>query len=242
MVFYHLFLSMSSMSAPKLSDLQKKISVHFNNQSALQEALVHRSYVNEHDEAATHNERLEFLGDAVLELAVTQYLYHNFPLPEGELTLLRSALVRKGNLARVAKSLDLGQFILLSKGEEKSGGREKEYLLANTFEALIGAIYIDQGYEASEKFILQFLLPTLDTIIAENLHIDAKSSLQEKAQAQVGITPSYKVIEESGPAHDRLFVMGAYLNEELIATGQGSSKQQAEQAAARIALSSRKWE
>lgn len=229
------------MSAPALSELQEKLAIHFKEPNLLQEALVHRSYVNEHDETASHNERLEFLGDAVLELAVTQYLYHNFPLPEGELTLLRSALVKKDNLAAVATTMDLGQYILLSKGEEKSGGREKNYLLANTFEALIGAIYVDQGYETSEKMILRFLLPTLDKILAENLHIDAKSSLQEKAQASVGITPTYKVIQESGPAHDRLFIMGAYLNDELLATGQGSSKQQAEQAAARIALASKEW-
>ncbi len=230
------------MSAQALSELQTLLGITFKNLAILNEALVHRSYVNEHDEAATHNERLEFLGDAVLELAVTQYLYHNFPLPEGELTLLRSALVKKDNLAAVAKALNLGQFIFLSKGEEKSGGRDKNYLLANTFEALIGAIYVDQGYEAGEKMILQFLLPTLDTILKENLHIDAKSSLQEKAQASVGITPTYKVIQESGPAHDRLFIMGAYINEELLATGQGSSKQQAEQAAARIALTTKEWQ
>lgn len=229
------------MSAPALSELQSQLNIEFKDQKLLYEALVHRSYVNEHDEAASHNERLEFLGDAVLELAVTNYLYQNFPLSEGELTLLRSALVKKDNLAAVAKALRLGDYILLSKGEEKSGGREKNYLLANTFEAVIGAIYLDQGYEASEKMILEFLLPTLDTIIAENLHIDAKSSLQEKAQASVGVTPTYKVIEESGPAHDRLFIMGAYINDELLATGQGSSKQQAEQAAARIALATKQW-
>jgi ribonuclease-3 len=225
-----------------VSDLQTKLGIVVQNSTLLEQALTHRSYINEHPELEHHNERLEFLGDAVLELVITEHLYHQYPHSEGALTLLRSALVKKDSLAAIAKAIDLGAFILLSKGEEKSGGREKSYLLANTMEAVIGAIYLDQGYSTAQALILRLLLPTLDQIIAENLHIDAKSSLQEKAQGLLGITPAYKVLQESGPAHDRLFVMGAYLGEELIATGQGSSKQQAEQTAARSALAIKQWQ
>ncbi len=229
------------LATTKLKELEQKLQVSFTQSNLLEQALLHRSYINEHPEVTHNNERLEFLGDAVLELVVTEYLYENYPLPEGELTLLRSALVRKENLASIARTLDLGQYLFLSKGEEKSGGRSKNYLLANAFEAIIGAIYLDQGFAASKAFLLHTALVTLDTIVANKLHIDAKSLFQEQAQAHMGITPEYKLIDETGPSHDKVFVMGVYLKDELIATGQGPSKQQAEESAARNALAIKQW-
>lgn len=225
----------------ELQKLAKQLQINFSDFSLLEQALLHRSYLNEHPEQSSNNERLEFLGDAVLELVVTEYLYQEYPLPEGELTLLRSAIVKKDNLADIARVLNLGEYLYLSKGEEKSGGREKSYLLANTVEAVIGAIYLDQGLVKTREFITRTVLITLEKIVNEKLHIDSKSLFQEKAQAITSITPEYQVIEESGPAHDRTFMMGVYLNNELIATGKGSSKQSAEQAAARNALAIKQW-
>lgn len=213
----------------------------FKDSSLLEQALLHRSYINEHPEVAINNERLEFLGDAVLELVVTEYLYEHYPLSEGELTLLRSAIVRKENLAAIAKDLHIGEYLYLSKGEEKSGGREKSYLLANAFEAIIGAMYLDQGLAKSKGFLNRTALTTLDSIVANKLHIDAKSLFQEKSQANTGITPEYKLLDEAGPSHAKRFVMGVFLKAEMIATGQGTSKQQAEENAAQNALEVKKW-
>lgn len=224
-------------------ELQSKIGVAFKNLEFYKMAFTHRSFLNENRHLARdHNERLEFLGDAVLELVATEYLFENYKdSPEGELTNWRSALVRGENLARIARSLDLGKELFLSKGEESSGGRDKNFLLANTLEALIGAIYLDHGFGVAKRFIEKFLLVHLEEIIRRGLHIDAKSKFQEISQEKVSITPVYKVLKESGPDHNKTFVMGAYLNDELIAEGSGSSKQEAEQAAAAKALEQKGW-
>ncbi len=226
----------------ELASLNTTLGVQFKNPQLLRSALIHRSYLNEHSDEKENNERLEFLGDAVIELVVTEYLYGHYPeKPEGELTILRSALVRKEHLAEIARGLQLGSYILLSKGEEKSGGREKNYLLANAFEALVGAMYLDTGMNTTGSFIEKQVMTGLEKILAQNLHIDAKSLFQEKSQSIAETTPEYKVLEEAGPDHNKTFVMGVYLAEELIATGQGPSKQQAEQSAARNALQIKKW-
>jgi len=224
------------------SKLEKKIGVRFKNQDLLRTAFVHRSYLNEHrDSGWEHNERVEFLGDAVLELAVTEYLYSHFPNPEGDLTNWRSALVKGEMLAKVARELKLGDYLYLSKGEEHSGGREKEYLLANTFEALIGVLYLEHGYAKAKKFVEKFLLVHLENILKTGEHIDAKSRLQELAQERVMMTPAYQLLHDEGPDHDKIFTMGAYIGERIVGKGSGSSKQAAEQKAAEDALKRLKW-
>ncbi|MFH0820684.1 MAG: ribonuclease III [Candidatus Peregrinibacteria bacterium] len=223
-------------------ELERQIGLHFKNQNLLRQAFVHRSYLNEHKSSSLeHNERLEFLGDAVLELVVTEFLYQNYPNPEGELTNWRSALVKGEMLAKVSKSLGLGELLFLSHGEEKSGGREKSYLLANVFEALIGAIYLEFNYIKARDFIKKFLLVHLKSILHKGEHIDAKSHFQETAQEKTGITPNYKVIHESGPDHAKEFMMGAYISDRLVGKGAGASKQIAEQKAAEDALKRLKW-
>ncbi len=217
--------------------LEETIGLHFKNQELLQTAFVHRSYINEHKASKReHNERLEFLGDAVLELAVTEYLYKNFPNPEGDLTNWRSALVKRETLAQVAGELGLGKLLFLSRGEEHSGGREKSYLLANTLEALIGVIYLEFSYAKARDFIHQFLIKHLPGILKAGSHIDPKSRFQEMIQEKTGVTPNYKVLHEAGPDHDKAFTMGAYVEERLVGKGSGSSKQIAEQRAAEDAL------
>ena len=224
------------------SDLIKKIGLQSSDLSLLNQVFIHRSYVNEHrSEKLESNERLEFLGDAVLELVTTEYLYRNFSNNEGELTNWRSALVKGPTLASVAQELGLGQYLQLSRGEEKSGGREKDYLLANTVEALIGYIYLQGGYTKAQLFIHKFILVRLQTILEKNLHIDSKSYFQETSQETLGVTPTYDVLSEEGPDHKKIFTMGVYLNGELIAEGKGSSKQIAEQDAARNALIAKGW-
>lgn len=224
------------------SDLIQKIGIQDNNPELLKQVFIHRSYVNEHrGENLQSNERMEFLGDAVLELVTTEYLYRNFDKDEGELTNWRSALVKGPTLAQVAQELELGKYLNLSRGEEKSGGREKDYLLANTIEALIGYIYLQGGYAKAQIFIHRFILIRLQHILEKNLHIDSKSFFQETAQETLGITPTYDVMSEEGPDHKKTFTMGVYLNGELIAKGQGSSKQIAEQDAARNGLLAKKW-
>lgn len=225
-------------SPQNLSELEKKIKIVFKDKSVLQTAFVHKSYINEHkDEKRAHNERLEFLGDAVLELVATEYLFKAFPESgEGELTSFRSALVKGNHLAQVARDLELGNFLFLSKGEERSGGREKNYLLANTLESLIGAIYLDQGFSVAHTFIDKMILANLEDIVEKGLHVDAKSKLQELAQERFGVTPNYRVISDSGPDHNKLFEVGAFIEEDLIGSGTGSSKQKAEQSAAAASL------
>ena len=224
--------------------LEKKIGIKFKDADLLTRAFVHRSYINEHrNEGLEHNERLEFLGDAVLELAATRHLFDKLPdKAEGEMTSLRSALVKGKHLAEISHELGLGEYLFLSNGEEKSGGREKNYILANTLESLIGAIYLDKGHEVAGKFIENFILTRLDEIMEKELHIDAKSRFQEICQEKEDITPHYDVLSEEGPDHGKSFTMGAYIGEKLIARGEGSSKQRAEDNAAENALKVKKWE
>ncbi|NMB92563.1 MAG: ribonuclease III [Parcubacteria group bacterium] len=220
------------------SDIEQKINIRFKNKDLLKQVFVHRSYLNENPNLGlTHNERLEFLGDAVLELIITEYLYINYPNPEGELTNWRSALVKGKKLAEVSKKIGLNDHLLLSRGESKSLGKAREIILANALEALIGAIYLDQGYNVAKKFILSNLVIYLSEILEKELYKDAKSHFQELAQEKTSITPSYNVLNQSGPDHAKIFEIGLFLNDKLIAKGRGASKQEAEQAAAEEALS-----
>ena len=226
----------------ELTKLEEKIELEFKNKDLLTLAFVHKSFINEHTEEKEYNERLEFLGDAVLELSVTQFLYLNYPdQPEGQLTSWRSALVKGKNLAKVSKNLELGQFLLLSRGEDLSKGREKEYILANTCEALIGAIFLDKGFEVANDFILKHIVVMLPEIIAKGLNVDSKSRVQELAQDKFNLTPTYELISEEGPDHDKKFIMGIYFGKRLAGEGEGSSKQDAEQAAARNAIEKEGW-
>lgn len=224
--------------------LEKKIRIQFKDLELADMAFVHKSYMNEHRDLKTeHNERLEFLGDAVLELVVTEYLYKKYPdEEEGVLTNWRSALVKGKHLAEISTELDLGLYLYLSRGEERSGGRKKNYILANTLEALIGAIYLDQDYKTAHSFIADFILKRLEEILKKGLHIDSKSRFQEIAQEVMGVTPEYRLMKEEGPDHNKVFVMGSYLGEEFVAEGSGSSKQKAEQEAATASLKAKKWE
>lgn len=230
------------MTSKDISELEKKIKIKFKNLNLLQTAVTHRSYLNEHrNYRLDHNERLEFLGDAVLELVVTDHLYRNFSNPEGEMTNWRAALVNKDMLSKVSRDLDVEAFLQMSRGEAKDTGRAREYLLANAFEAIIGAIYIDQGYEEARKFIEKNILIHLKEVIKSKLYIDPKSNFQEEAQARVGITPNYRVISETGPDHDKKFVVGVYLEDEEVAQGEGNSKQQAQREAAKAGLKAKGW-
>ncbi len=221
---------------------QKKIEdvlgVSFKQPELIKRAFIHRSYINEHPKAGLeHNERLEFLGDAVLELVVTDHLYRSYDNPEGELTSWRSALVKTESLASVAERLALGQYLLMSHGEVKSGGRARTALLANMIEAIIGAMYIDQGYEVAASFIHRELIVGLPEILKSGAYIDAKSKFQEVAQERDGITPHYEVLEEVGPDHDKVFTVGVFLGKKELGRGNGASKQAGQQAAAADALS-----
>ena len=229
-------------SMNNLSSLEKKIKIEFNDKDLLQQAFVHRSYLNENpDFHLKDNERLEFLGDAVLEMVVTEYLYNSYSNSEGELTNWRAALVNAKMLAKIANQIKLNNYLLLSKGEMKDTGRARQYIMANAFEALIGAIYLDQGYEKSYQFIEREILKKLPEIIKEKLYQDPKSTFQEKSQDKMGITPSYEVIKEWGPDHAKNFVMGIYLDKELVAEGEGVSKQEAQEKAAEAALKKKGW-
>lgn len=220
-----------------LTPLEKQLGFTFRNEDLLRQALVHRSYLNENPEFhLDHNERLEFLGDAVLELVVTDHLYHNYNLPEGEMTNLRSAVVRGEMLSKIAGEINLEEFLLLSRGEQRDTGKARQYILANAVEAVIGALYLDQGYEAAKAVIDQYIVSKLKEVEEQGLHIDNKSKFQELAQEKYRITPTYKVIEESGLDHEKQFVVGAYLQDKLMGQGDGSSKQEAQQQAAKEAL------
>ena len=204
---------------------------------SLNQAFIHRSYLNETTKKISSNERLEFLGDAVLELIVSLYLFSHFPeSPEGKLTLLRSSIVRTEMLAKVAHTLGLGNKLKLGRGEEEGGGRQNPSILANTFEAVLGALYLDQGFEAAQEFVNRNLLPHIEEIVAKKLYFDAKSHLQEKVQEEMKVTPIYKVLREEGPDHQKQFSVGVYANERLLGEGKGKSKQDAERQAAQSAL------
>jgi ribonuclease III len=223
--------------------LEKKLGLRFQNKDLLVQAFCHRSYLNENpDFYLAHNERLEFLGDAVLELVVTEELYKKYPKKsEGDLTNWRAALVNAKMLARVAKKLGFNDFLLLSKGETKEIGKARLYIRANTFESFIGAIYLDQGYEACQDFIKKHLMVELPEIIEKGLFKDTKSRFQEEAQERLGITPTYKVLEEWGPDHAKHFIVGIFLDKELVAQGEGDSKQEAELEAAKNGLEIKDW-
>ncbi|MFH1036964.1 MAG: ribonuclease III [Patescibacteria group bacterium] len=236
--FYHLDFLMSDF--PKL---EKKLGIEFRDKNILTQAFCHRSYLNENpDSCLENNERLEFLGDAVLELVVTEYLYQKYEKKsEGELTNWRAALVNAKMLSEIAKGLDFNDFILLSRGELKENGKARQYILANTFEAFVGALYLDQGYEICQDFITKYLLSKLAEIVEKGLYKDDKSHFQEEAQEISGITPTYRVMEEWGPDHAKNFIVGVFLEDEMIAKGQGSSKQEAEVAAAKEGLKAKHW-
>lgn len=219
------------------SPLETKINIQFKNKDLLATALTHRSYLNENRSyPLPHNERLEFLGDAVLELVCTEYLFRNFPNPEGELTNFRSALVNYRLLSEIAKEIDLEQYILLSRGEARDMGRARQVILANALEALIGAIYLDQGMPAATKFIKDFILAKLPAIMQAQAYMDPKSRLQELVQERLAITPTYKVLSENGPDHAKNFLVGVYVADRLVGEGKGPSKQDAEVEAAKDAL------
>lgn len=228
---------------PDFVKFEEIIGIIFKDKNILRQAFTHRSYLNEHrDTELVHNERLEFLGDAVLELIVTDYLYNKYPdCNEGELTSFRSALVNAITMSEAASKIQMNDFLLLSKGEAKDVGRARQIILANAIEALIGAIYIDQGYDASKYFIAKNIFPLTDKIVEEKSWVDSKSKFQEKAQENESITPQYKTIKEEGPDHDKKFTVGVYLNDEKVAEGEGKSKQDAEQMAANNALKIRGW-
>lgn len=226
-----------------ISKLEKKIKVKFKNKDLLKQALVHRSYINEHrDFKLCHNERLEFLGDAVLELISTEYLYNNFSKPEGELTNYRAALVNGKMLADISKKIGLEEYILMSRGEAKDTGKARRYIMANALEAVIGAIYLDRGYKKTQKFVTKNILCEIEDVIKEKLYQDPKSKFQEEAQDRAGITPSYKVIKEWGPDHDKHFIVGLFLEDEKVSEGDGTSKQSAQRKAAENGLEAKEWE
>lgn len=230
------------MTMKDLSSLEKKLGVEFENKNLLMKALTHRSYINENpDFGLAHNERLEFLGDAVLELVVTEYLFKNYPNPEGELTNWRAALVRAEMLSEVANNIGVNGFLLLSRGEAKDTGRARQYILANAVEAIIGAIYLDQGLEVSRQFIEKFVVCYLPEILEKGTYRDAKSVFQEEAQERAGITPTYEVLKEWGPDHAKHFRVGVFLNGDLVAEGEGVSKQEAQLEAAKKALEVKEW-
>jgi ribonuclease-3 len=222
----------------ELSKLEKKLKLNFKDKNLLRMAFIHRSYLNEHpEERLGHNERLEFLGDSVLGMVVSKYLFIEYPnQPEGDLTNFRSSLVNAKMLSKAAVGLHLGNYLYLSRGEEATGGRNRQYIMANTFEALIGAIFLDQGLDAAESFIKKIILPNLKEILEKNLYKDFKSQLQEKAQEKYGVTPTYKVIEEIGPDHAKTFKTAVFIEQKKIAAGEGNSKQEAEQKTAKVAL------
>ncbi|MFH1608592.1 MAG: ribonuclease III [Patescibacteria group bacterium] len=225
------------------SEFEKKTKIVFKDKGLLKQAFIHRSFINENPAGdLAHNERLEFLGDAVLELIVTDFLYKKYPgKTEGELTAFRSALVNAIILSEIASKVKMNDFLLLSKGETKDIGKARQYILANTFEAYVGAVYLDQGYAVADKFVTKVLLPYTEEIVAKKLWRDAKSSVQEKAQEFAGFTPAYKVLSESGPDHDKHFTIGIFFGSDLIAEGKGKSKQEAEQKAAENALKAKNW-
>lgn len=230
---------------PNFKELEQLIGVEFRDPNLLRQACTHRSYINENKNLGhAHNERLEFLGDAVLELVVTNFLYHKFPQQaEGDLTAYRSALVNTNSLAKVGEVLGINDYLLLSKGESKDNGRARAIIIADTIEAIIGAIYTDQGFGNAANFISRNLLEVIDIdeIIAKKLWLDAKSRFQESAQENVGITPSYRTLKETGPDHSKIFTLGVFLGDVQVASGSGPSKQEAEQKAAEKALEAKGW-
>lgn len=238
----------SIMDLPEVKEknfaaLEDKLGITFKNKAVLVQAFVHRSYLNEHhDFPLGQNERLEFLGDAVLELAVTEFLIENYANPEGELTNWRAALVNAITLSGIAYEIGMEPFLFLSHGEAKdTGTKARGYIMANTIEAVIGAIYLDQGYTIAQQFVTRWILIKLPNILENGLYLDAKSRFQESAQELLGVTPTYRVLDEEGPDHNKIFRVGVFLDKELIANGEGSSKQEAQTAAAEAAVKVKGW-
>lgn len=225
-------------------NFEKKTGIIFNDKNLLKQAFIHRSYINENPGTSlSHNERLEFLGDAVLELIVTLFLYKKYPeFTEGELTAIRSALVNAVIISEVASKIGMNDYLLLSKGESKDNGKARQYILANTYEAYVGAVYLDQGYEMADQFVHKFLLPQTEEIVRKKLWRDAKSLVQEKSQEFLGVTPAYRVLHESGPDHDKHFTVGILFGKNLVAEGKGKSKQEAEVKAAEAAIVAKNWQ
>lgn len=223
---------------------EKKIGIAFRDKELLRTAFTHRSYLNENRRGGMeHNERLEFLGDAVLELIITEFLFNKYPeKAEGDLTSYRSALVNANTLSKVAEQLGMNECLLLSRGEAKDTGRARQVILANTIEAFIGALYQDLGYGAVKKFVAEHIFPLTDEIVKKRIWLDAKSHFQEKAQEIVGVTPSYETVKETGPDHDKHFTVAVFLGKERVTEGTGKSKQEAEQDAAKNGLAAKKWE
>lgn len=236
-------LDLPEIKEKKFPALEKKLGIDFKNPDYLVQAFVHRSYLNEHhDFPLNHNERLEFLGDAVVELIVTEFLFNEYGNPEGELTNWRAALVNAKMLSSIAYEIGLEPYLFLSHGESKDAGtKARDYIMANIFEALIGAIYIDRGYSICQQFIARWVFPKLDYVLENGLYMDAKSRFQESAQELVGVTPIYRVLQEEGPDHAKFFKVGIYLDKELIASGEGTSKQEAQTEAAEAALKIKAW-
>jgi len=221
----------------KIQELENKLDVRFKNKNLLIQALTHPSYKNEHPQCKGDNERLEFLGDAVLELVVSDFLCHKFPeKPEGELTVIRAGLINYQNLSKVAEKLGLFSYLFLSKGQRKEKGKARESVVSDALEAIIAAIYLDQGYAKSREFIQKNILINLDEIIEKQLYRDSKSCLQELVQEEMKVTPYYRVLQEQGPDHKKMFESGVYFGDKLFATGKGYSKQEAEEKAAQNAL------
>ncbi|MDD5026082.1 MAG: ribonuclease III [Candidatus Peribacteraceae bacterium] len=220
--------------------LEKAIGIIFRDKEILVEALTHRSAVRG-GSTKRHNERFEFLGDAVLELVATEYLFQYQDKSEGELTNWRAALVKGEHLASVAQDLKLGEYLFLSRGEEASGGRQKASTLANALEALIGAIFLDRGFQEAKRFCDEFILIRLERLLAQGKDRDEKSVFQERSQELFGITPHYKVVHEHGPDHNKQFTSAVFIGEEEVARGTGNSKQRAEQAAAKAGLKEKGW-
>ena len=225
------------LTAPYQDFAREKLGFEYTNIQLLIDALTHRSYVNEHKKSTSvHNERLEFLGDAVLELVVTDFLYNNYDEPEGILTSWRAALVRTESIADAGAKLGYESLLRMSRGEKKGSERARQQILANAFEAVIGSIYLEKGYGEAEKFILKHIASKLEAILAEGSWRDPKSHLQEVSQRLDGSTPVYKVMSEEGPDHEKIFTLGTYVNNKLMGKGIGPSKQYAQQQAARAAL------
>lgn len=217
--------------------VEKKLGVEFKDKGLLETAFTHRSFLNENKSADEHNERLEYLGDAVLEFLVSRRLYKNHPgRPEGELTSFRSAIVKTETLAHTARGLSYGKYLKMSRGEENTGGREKDYLLANTFEAVLGAMYLDRGMRVCESFLKRILYPQIKEIVENRLDIDPKTKFQEIAQELQKVTPNYELVSETGPDHNKTFTMAVLLGDKEYGRGTGASKQKAEEAAAEEAL------
>lgn len=236
-------IELPEVKEKNFSTLEKSIGIKFKKKDLLTQAFIHRSYLNEHHEFPLgHNERLEFLGDAVLELVVTEFLFGEYGNPEGELTNWRAALVNAKTLAGIAYEIGMEPYLFLSHGEAKDAGtKARDYIMANTIEALIGAIYLDQGYTLAQQFITRWIITKLPDILEQGLYLDAKSRFQESSQELLGITPTYRVLHEEGPDHNKIFEVGVFLDNDLVATGKGSSKQEAQTDAAENAVKAKGW-